>query len=612
MSDLSPGKHLMLTSVGVLLPGRQRSANQYTCADTTSTSCFSFFGLWEIIPAPVRPDEIWVLLTPQARKTSWDDIQTEGSRIGVTVHPIDLTGDVDDTRDFLEQTALQIPEGCRLTLNVTEGLRHHAFLFYALALYLTAFRNVRIEGAWYCRLETNNRDDPKPVIDLKPVLDLARWFHALAVFQEQGLANPVAQLIRPHVDRLRAQAKKAGNDADIHRRASDLERYVKAFETHAFAYAAGLPLELGKASRLLADRILQFGDSESGRELPLAAMLAEIISRSAETTAFCQPMASSGIWKESVQLCEQELERQARMIDSYLARGQVSLAAGLMREWVISWLMWQRGTTRKWLGYNARKPYEQILGGLGALVKTDFSALGIHLTSEQIAFANFWNQLSDSLRNTLLHHGMRHESMEDEPRILRDVRQYWDRLKQSDFELLDIGGGYGRLLICPIGLTPGVLYSAIKQTGPDRLLVICSNESASAIDEALDKAGRELETKTLTMDNAYTGIGEFDRLMTEAAVWLFEADQIRANLTGGTTLMGVLVTRLVQRAQREYQRAVHEFVLIDPRLPEQQRTDPWQLGDIHYLGGEPPDAVDDDAAESGRDDEGNQNSEDKS
>ena len=47
------------------------------------------------------------------------------------------TTDHDDTRQFLEIAADRIPSHCRLSLDVTQGLRHHAFLFYALALYLS-------------------------------------------------------------------------------------------------------------------------------------------------------------------------------------------------------------------------------------------------------------------------------------------------------------------------------------------------------------------------------------------------------------------------------------------------------------------------------------------
>jgi len=151
------------------------------------------------------------------------------------------------------------------------------------------------------------------------------------------------------------------------------------------------------------------------------------------------------------------------------------------------------------------------------------------------------------------------------------------------------GGGNGRLLICPIGLTAGVLYSALKNTTPDRVIVICSEQSQSSIDEAIAQAGSQAETTTLLLRNTFTGIDEFAGLIAEASLWLFEADEIHASLTGGPTLMGVLVSELAKRAGREYQRRVREFVLIDKRPPDEQRNDPWQLGQIHYLDGQPQD-----------------------
>ncbi|MEX1027449.1 MAG: hypothetical protein WD049_05510 [Candidatus Paceibacterota bacterium] len=104
--------------------------------------------------------------------------------------------------------------------------------------------------------------------------------------------------------------------------------------------------------------------------------------------------------------------------------------------------------------------------------------------------------------------------------------------------------------------------------------------------ETLSKAASPGDVLRCTMTNDYTGIEEFASLVHSASLWLFEADEIHANLTGGTTLMGVLVGELVKRAAREYQRRVREFVLNDQRPPEEQRTAPWQLGAIHYLDGQ--------------------------
>ncbi len=575
--------HILLSSMGI----RPQSAT-YSWNGAFETSTFSAMALCKLLPPEARPEEIWFLLTPEAGR-NWPRIDAEAKSFGMTVKPIDLTGDVNDAADFLEQTARSIPERSRLTLNVTDGLRHHAFLFYALALYLTAFRDVHIEGVWYCRLETENRDDPKPVIDLKPVLELARWFHALAVFREQGIAHPMAELIRPSLNEMRRCAQEQNNDLELHRRATELDKTITAIERHSFAYAAALPVEMGKASLFLAERIRRLAETELGNKLPLASSLGRIMAEAAAPTAFTQPPVGRGNWKETIQLNGQELERQARMIDAYLERGQLSLAIGLMREWVISWVIWKRQSSQRWLGYSARKPHEQRLGGIGAILKN--VPTGIEPTPDQRDFGEFWNKLGDELRNALLHHGMRQEAMEDVPSSLNHVRQFWSRLRSDQIEVPSFGGGHKRLLICPIGLTPGVLYSAIRHTIPDRVLVVCFSDSAGAIDEALAKAGRTVEVRRLLMTNAFTGIDEFASLIGDASAWLFEADEVHANLTGGTTLMGALVGEFVKRAAREYQRPVREFVLIDKRSPEQQRTDPWRVGDIHYMDGGSPDPI---------------------
>ncbi|MEX1028032.1 MAG: TM1812 family CRISPR-associated protein [Candidatus Paceibacterota bacterium] len=579
--------HILLSSMGAGNPGRPPVLSHYNLADGECECRFSAVALWKLLPVEHRPSEIWYLLTPEAREYAEQHILDETRQAGVPVHFVDLLGNEtsDDSRAFLEIVAERLPQGCRLTLDVTRGLRHHAFLFYALALYLSEFRGVRIGGAWYCRWEISGDPAvPRPFIDLKPVLDLARWVYALAVFRDQGQLLPMAQIIRPRVDRLRKHAQTQQNDPALHKRASELQKITDALEKQSFANATGLPLETGKASRFVADRIQSLTATALGSDLPLLGSLTQMIADAAESTAFCELPVASGNWKETTELNWQELQRQARMINAYLDRGDLSLGIGLMREWVISWMMWKNGRIDRWLGYSARKPEEQRLGAIGALLKRDAGV--IDPTPAQREYGIFWNQLSDELRNALLHHGMRQQAIEEPPESLEKVRQFWNRLKRDEVELPEFGGGHGRLLICPIGLTPGVLFSAVSHTRPNRALVIASRESEAAIDDALSRAGGSVDILRLTMTNAHTGIKEFDILLNEASHWLFEADAIHANLTGGTTLMGVLVGELVKRATREYQRQVREFVLIDERPPEAQRADPWQLGHIHYLDGQ--------------------------
>jgi len=556
-------RHILLSSMGV-----HARATTYILDGQTQSSRFSALGLWALLPEGRRPNEIWFLLTSQAHQACWAAIQEDATQLGISVTPVLITGDAaDDTREFLEVTARRIPRGVSLTLDVTQGLRHHAFLFYALALYLSEFCETDIRGAWYCRVETARPDDPKPVIDLKPVLDLARWFHALAVFRETGSLREVGKLLDS------PETRSLMNDL-------------------SFFFLNGMPLEAGNA----ATSLIQAAESSLLPDnLPLAGELQEIILNEIRPLAgptFAANPKPGETAKKAVSLDDEELQRQAEFIERYFRTDQHNLGFGLLREWLVNWMVSQPTDLSGWLERQTREQTERALGGLGIVFrnKRDHQPVRDLLTDEQRDWAKRWNSVCD-IRNALQHHGMKSAVFEPHRSDLaKAVKDFSSRAEWPD--PTDFGGGCGRLLICPVGLTPGVLFSAMSHVQPARVIVICSAASSAAIDDAVTQTGRPVEVMRLTMNDPYCGVDEFKSLVMQSVVWLFEADDVRANLTGGTTLMGVLAGELVKRASREYQRPLREFVLIDKRPPELQRTDPWQLGDIHYLDGHPPDMPD--------------------
>ncbi len=571
MTETVNRRHVLLANMGAAPP----RLTTYQLGDNDCHSHFSALALWKLLPERHRPQEILYLLTPEAAAASKEQIIADTTQAGVPVQFIDLPGnDVpDDSRIFLEKVAENIPKGCRLTLDVTQGLRHHAFLFYALALYLGEFRDVEIAGAWYCRFEISRHDSvPRPFIDLKPVLDLARWFHALAVFRETGSLREIARRMP---------------EGDLR----DLIEQLSLF------FVNGMPIEAGDA----ASRLVEAADKQQlVTDIPLAEQLHEVLLHEIQPMAgrtFDSQPKSSQPGKRDIALTEEELRRQARFIERYFQTGQLNLAFGLLREWIVNRLANRSGES-EWLDRQNREPIEHQLGGLGEVVKardpTDpkkkryrHQAIRDSLTDDQKEWGKRWNRVAD-IRNTLQHHGMKPAVFEPHRGDINSARKDWEQ-HASWPELSRFGGGHGKLLICPIGLTPGVLFSAITQTTPDRVLVVCSEQSASAIDEAIEKAAslakhdHPIDVQRLQMQDIHRGVGEIEGLVNSAALWLFDADEIVACLTGGTTLMGVLVSRLVARASREYQRPVREFVLIDHRSPEEQRNDPWQQGEIHPL-----------------------------
>lgn len=165
---------------------------------------------------------------------------------------------------------------------------------------------------------------------------------------------------------------------------------------------------------------------------PLVDELTDGIVRTAQETAFAKSPSGKGLWKKNIPLNKDELNRQAYMIDLYLERDQLSLAVGLMREWVVSWAIWRSGKIKeieKWLDHDVRVAYEHRLGAVGAAAKSSIAPpVGTPIWGIN-RFGNFWNQLTDNLRNALLHNAMRTQHVEQPPSSLNAVRKFWNVLK---------------------------------------------------------------------------------------------------------------------------------------------------------------------------------------
>jgi CRISPR-associated Csx2 family protein len=577
--------HILLTSLGT-----RAIETTYQLDDRTATAPLTPLALVQLLDPSQRPNRVVAMVTEGAREKTWEPFKNGICKI-LDFKPqlISIPDGISDmeVRQILEKVAQEIPEGAELTLDVTQGMRHFPFIFYALVLYLTSLRSVQVRGAYYGMIEGTSQDAPKPIIDLQPLLELPEWFHAVRVFRDQGTTSAMAQLLEPLAEKLKQETGalfKAGDKSAGQKSSAQLKQVkdvVELLEKHSFAYESALPLELGKASLHLIDPIEKIADMDTSSLPPLFAELTDTIAGVAQKAAFANPIPRKGKWKQDILLDENELKRQAGMIDLYLDRDQLPLAVGLMREWVVSWaIMLQSNQLQDWLKPDVRQQYERRLGALGALEKD--RALGGKVTQKQRDFGNFWNQLTEQLRNALHHHAMREDALEERPKPLESVRHFWNQLKAGKIDLPQLGGGSGRLLLSPQGTRPGVLFSALKVAEPDTCLVICSGASAGSIPVAAEQTEFKGHMKQIELADPHGGFDEIDKAAKQARRDLLDADEVLANMTGGTTLMGLIVQRLVEEAQK-LDRTVRRFALIDRRLPVEQDSDPFVQSDCHWL-----------------------------
>lgn len=585
-------EHILLTSLGT----RVFENTTYTWNKKEASADLSPLALMEIFDKLnlAIPDRFIAVVTKGAETTTWPvfrDWVSDKYKVEPESISINDGRNSDEIRKILESVANPeyIQEGAELTLDVTQGFRHFPFIFYALVLYLKSLRGVKIRGVYYGMAEGIPPDAPKPIIDLQPLLELPEWFHAVRMFRDQGTTQPMADLLQPLAGVLTREKgdlyrnKKPEAAKQLEEKAKQVKNSVDSLESYAFAYESALPLELEKASRGLIDSIRELPSIDSPTLPPLVDELTKGIVNAAEESAFENPVPKRD-WKQKIPLDKDELKRQARMIDLYLERGQLSLAVGLMREWVVSWAIWKSDKVNecnKWLdSRDVRTRYERKLGAIGASVRNK-----VTMPQKHLEFSKFWDQLTDDLRNPLHHHGMRIQAYETVPNSLKSVQTFWDQLKTEGLKAtggIDLPPLGGRLLISPQGRRPGVLFSALKVADPDTCLVICSDISADSTRDAACEAGFKGHIEQIKLEDPLGGFSEIDIVAESAHGYLSYADEVRANITGGTTLMGVIVQRLVEDAQ-ELSRPVRRFALIDRRQQEEQNSDPFQKSESYWL-----------------------------
>lgn len=93
----------------------------------------------------------------------------------------------DEQIRILEKMKKVVSEGSHVSLDITHGLRHLPMLVILNAMYLEVAKNVTIEGIYYGAMEMRrDRTEQAPVLNLKGLLQIAKWVGALNSFKRNG------------------------------------------------------------------------------------------------------------------------------------------------------------------------------------------------------------------------------------------------------------------------------------------------------------------------------------------------------------------------------------------------------------------------------------------
>jgi len=355
----------------------------------TWASCYAAVAVTHFL----RPERLVVLATPEAQDAHLATLRAELDD-SMEVHVVDIphgrTGE--ELWAIFAAIADQVPQGGEAALDVTHGFRSLPMVAILAAGYLRAARAARVlhvlYGSWDAREPAEIPGDPPrtPVLELTPMFALSEWAVAADRFVRSGDSRDLASLLRE------ASPSQTGS-SDPHGRRRAL--LAKALRETSLALALTQPLRAMRSAHMLSVRLREM----EGRYGPQAAPFVEILEQVRETYT---PLALPE--PRDVQECVRNLAIQRHLVRWYLDRELYVQAASLAREWVISWLMLQRGETDL-TGHDERASAENDLGQLVDAHKRGRARATLSEAPSGLDMGTFWNQLTD-VRNAMAHGGM--------------------------------------------------------------------------------------------------------------------------------------------------------------------------------------------------------------
>ncbi|MBI4612627.1 MAG: TIGR02221 family CRISPR-associated protein [Planctomycetes bacterium] len=510
-----------------------------------------------------------LLLTEDADREHGEPVERGLSEAGLG--PVDrvrvpLGGTEDEIWGIFQTIADRIPAGSSVYLEITNAFRHLPVVFLSTLAYLQALQDVRLGGIYYGAYEAKV-NDLAPILDLSRLAELGRWSQATALFRQSGDGRALGKLVQGQKGILFRSGKGTQAVEHLGPALSEFHRFV----------ASGLVLESAVKARVALQALSEYADDAVVRRFPVVTGHLNAIRGTLDR--FATKEETLGERKPS--LTEEELERQLGVIEWYIERDDIPKAIILLREWFVSRVLLARCELDGWVEHSLREPAERALGVLLARAQVS----GAPELPETVArIRDLWNRIY-KLRNDYAHPGFRRDWV-DPMRVagpladlVAETRKLMGRPGPADPWRLDWTAG-PTLLVTGVGMSRGVLYTALRKLRPEHLLVITSQSARAGVEEvfARDDVPRPSCEMRLLRDPLH-GFDEVKPIVEDLKVWLLGFGKIQTNLTGGPTLFQYLIDEIARTTSRLGLR-IERLALVDRRPAEEQKRDPYQDGEV--------------------------------
>lgn len=365
----------------------------------------------------LKPDEIAVFLTKEARENTFADFKVEMIPFSGVIKDIDipLGATQDELWEIFNTINDAVAEGETIAMDVTNGQRSLPMLALLTAAFMKTARDVSVEHLLYGAFDVGSTQGQgvTPMFDLSAMLGLLDWSVAADRFIRSGDSRDMGALLKDFSAEIKREGKYAGTAIQ---RALPLEEAAHSLNRATDALFLLRPYSAMREIDILKKnfwRIFNSGMAENQMS-PLYRLL-EKIDRSYSKLGNAEPE------KEDAAAAVETLDQERQLIFWYHEHGHLMQSISLAREWLISWVMYRDGKLNL-LDRKLREDYELGINDFThneqSWQSTDF--IGAFMNGK--TFHDLWREVTN-IRNDIAHAGKNYHPNEADALIRRINKQ---------------------------------------------------------------------------------------------------------------------------------------------------------------------------------------------
>ncbi|MBB6177937.1 CRISPR-associated Csx2 family protein [Anoxybacillus tengchongensis] len=537
----------------------------------------------------LQPDEIYVFMTDGAREKNEAPLFDELKQYGVDekkVHAVRIPDGQteEDLWNIFSILADQVHENDSIVLDITHGFRTLPLVGTISLQYLKFVKQVHIAGVYYGAFEARKTEHINgqevvvaPTFDLTPfVHHLPEWQRAANELMAFGDAKTLGSLLESLHNQLRKQNIAVNELKRFGNYVNDISAYLRTGRIKSFTQL--------------------FSKSES--ILQQEQLLKEI-------EQFVPPVRY--IFHQLVNYVQCIAPKQSRLHTYYdlaIWYGDHHLLSHcfiMLREMIVSLILERvldeigpMPDEREFRYDPIRKKGERLL--ITLLKQQEKKKLHNPLLKE---LAEKLHRLTN-YRNDLGHFSFRTDHVppkvfyrfyEEEIKSYKlfqflENEQLWKEFKTWHEEQTIKEEAKETILITPLGLSKGLLYSAIVHNQPEAIWLLTSKESAKQVNDVCQQADFHGNVHVVVMEDPYTDFNRWQTYMNQFVHAIETDNRVRfvVNLTGGTTAMQYVIQQIAERLKEKGEH-VQYVAQVDRRPVNEQQENPYVLGEQMIVEG---------------------------